>query len=199
MSLLARRCLVALCAVLVAELGALEVVPSGPTVTRGGPTPYHGTPAPLAAAAAELGIPAPTVQRLQVSWGMPAGLHEPRRGFITSVYSDGHIYLEPTSRPADALAYEYLHDVWAHLAPAQRARLVPLLDAFYAQYRSTLEPAFGTLVKADVSNGGTAADARLDELHSIACSRTRDGHLAPELRAYCDQVLPGRRLTTKRF
>ena len=55
------------------------------------------------------------------------------------------------------------------------------------------------LVKADVSNGATAAAARVNELHSIACSRTRDDHLVAELRSYCDRVLPGRWITKKRY
>ena len=199
MTLVARRCLIALCAVVVAELGGLAVVRSGPTTTRGVRGPYPGPTPELAAAARQLGIPAPTVDRLQVRWGMPAGLHEPRPGFITAVYYEGHIYLRPTPRPADPLAYEYLHDVWARLVPQQRARLIPLLDGFYGENQRRLRPTLDKLVKADVSNGATATTARVDELHSIACSRTSDEHLVPELRSYCDRVLPGRRITSKRF
>jgi hypothetical protein len=199
LTLVARRCLIALCAVLVAEIGGLAVVTSGPTVTRGDNEPFRGLPPALAAAASQLGIPTPTVDRLQVRWGLPAGLHEPHPGFITAAYYGGHIYLRPTPRPADALAYEYLHDVWAHLIPQQRARLTSLLDGFYRENRGRLEATLDNLVKADVSNGATAVSARLDELHSIACSRTRDDHLLPELLSYCNQVLPGRKVTTKRF
>lgn len=54
-------------------------------------------------------------------------------------------------------------------------------------------------MNADVANGATATAARLNELHSIACSRTRDERLSAELRAYCDDVLPGRRQTSKAF
>jgi hypothetical protein len=193
----ARQCLVGLCAVLVAELGGLAAVRSGPAVTRGGPGPFRGTPPELVAAGTQLGIPAPVLERLQVQWELPPGLREPRPGFITAVYFEGHIYIRPGARPADTLAYEYLHDVWARLAPRQRARLVILLDEFFADHRRKLEPRLKALVNADVSNGATAAPARVDELHSIACSRTRDASLRPDLRAYCDYVLPGRRMTTK--
>lgn len=199
LTLVARRCLIALCAVLVAELGGLAVVRSGPTITRGDPAPYRGPAPALAAAAQRLGIPTAAVARLQLRWGLPAGLHEPRPGFITAAYYDGHIYLSPTTRPADALAYEYLHDVWARQVPGQRARLTVLLYGFYEQNRARLEPAFSRLVRADVSNGATTDGARADELHSIACSRTRDDHLSADLRSYCDQVLPGRWITSKRF
>jgi hypothetical protein len=71
------------------------------------------------------------------------------------------------------------------------------LEQFFAEYRSALRHGLDELVDADARNGADAPSARLDELHSIACSRTRDDHLSSELRAYCDFVLPGRRVTAK--
>ena len=109
------------------------------------------------------------------------------------------ILLRRTAHPLDVLAYEYLHDVWAHLAPAQRVHVTALLDEFDADHHGALEPSFSKLIRADIRNGATGSTARLDELHSIACSRTRDEHLSPDLRAYCTHVLPGRKLTTKKY
>jgi hypothetical protein len=195
----ARGTLLGLCVVVLAELGGLNAVSPGPVITTGDPGSYHGTPADLKAAARRLGIPAGTVNRLQVRWGLPGGLHEPHAGFITAAYQQGHVYLAPGTNAVDGLGYEYLHDVWAHVADAQRSRLTELLNDFYAANHTTLEPALGGLVAADESNGATATSARLDELHSIACSRTRDGHLSQPLRAYCNYVLPGRVATTKTY
>lgn len=195
----ARHVLIALCAVLVAELGALNVMHQGPVVTQDVLGPYRGTPAALAQAAARLGIPRADLSRLQIRWGLPDGLHEPRAGFISAAYVGGHIFVAPTAKPDDAVAYEYLHDIWAHLDVARRTRVTVLLNRFYAQHRSALRPRLDELVRADQSNGADPAAARLDELHSIACSRTRDDHLEPALRAYCNTVLPGRGATTKTY
>ncbi len=193
----ARRWLIAYCALGVIEFGALAIVRDGPAVTRTDPGPYRGTPTELVAAGQELGIPRSSIDRLQVRWGLPVGLHEPRPDYTTAAYFGGHIYLAPGTNPVDALAYEYLHDVWAHLTPLQRVRVTALLDQFYADRRAELEPGLGELVRADGSNGATSTAARPDELHSIACSRTRDQHLRPALLAYCNVVLTGRRSTTK--
>jgi hypothetical protein len=195
----ARQCLIAWCALLVGELGVLAVIRDSQAMTTAGPSAYRGTPPELVAAGRELGIPSPSFDRLQVQWGLPAGLHEPRAGYITAAYYGGHVYLGPGSNPVDALAYEYLHDVWAHLAPAQRTRVAVLLDQFDADHHGELEPGLDGLIRADQSNGTSAGLARLDELHSIACSRTGDEHLRPDLRTYCNDVLAGRRLTTKKY
>jgi hypothetical protein len=184
--------------VLVAALGGLGVVPSN-AVTAGHLGPYLGTPPELAAAGRRLGIPPAAMRRLEVRWGLPPGLHEPQAGFITAAYHDGHIFVGRTSHPVDALAYEYLHDVWAHLGEPQRAQISGLLNQYDAARRGALEPRFSRLIRADVRNGASPSSARLDELHSLACSRTRDDHLAPELRDYCEFVLPGREVTTKKY
>jgi hypothetical protein len=197
MSRRAVNCLLGLCALLVAELGALAVVPAGPVRTTGDPGPFRGTPVELVVAAHRLGIPDADLQRLQVRWGLPPGLYQPRAGFITAAYHEGHIYIRRTKRPHDALAYEYLHDVWAQLPPPRRARILVLLGQFDAGNRDRLEPELTELIEADVRNGGSPGAARFDELHSIACSRTRDGHLQLDLLAYCNDVLPGREVTTK--
>jgi hypothetical protein len=199
MTHVAQQCLIAWCALVVGEVGVLAVVRSGPTVTHANPGTYRGTPPELVTAGRQLGIPRSAFDRLQVQWGLPAGLHEPRPGYITGAYYGGHVYLSRRTHPLDVLAYEYLHDVWAHVAPAQRTRVTVLLDQFYADHHDELEPDFGELIRADQSNGTTARWARLDELHSIACSRTRDEHLRPELLAYCNYVLSGRRSTTKKY
>lgn len=195
----ARHAMIALCAVLVAELGALAAMQQGSVVTRNGPGPYRGTPPELTQAAARVGIPGQDMPRLQVRWGLPPGLRQPRKGFISAAYVDGHIFVAPSSNPLDSVAYEYLHDVWAHLAPPQRARVTLLLNQFYAQHKSALQPRLDDLVRADQSNGADVAAARIDELHSIACSRTHDDHLEAALRAYCNYVLPGRAFTTKTY
>ena len=191
------NCLLGLCALLIAELGGLAVVPHGASVTTGDPGPYRGAPPELVAAWHRLGLPDAEMERLQVRWGLPAGLHEPRRDFIKAAYYEGHIYIRRTPRPVDALAYEYLHDVWAHMLPALRAHVLVLLGQFDAGNRGRLEPDLTELVDADVRNGAVPGPARFDELHSIACSRTADAHLQPELRSYCVGVLPGRDGTTK--
>ena len=193
----AQRCLVLLCALFVVEFGGLAVVPSGRPASRQQGTPQ--TSPDLRAAGQRLGIPTQALERLHPRWGLPQGVHEPQSGYVSAVYRDGAIYLRPGTNATDAVAYEYLHDVWAHLSPEQRARLVLLLDQFYVEHRDELEPALGKLVRADVSNGSTPTSAHLDELHSIACSRTSDDHLSPRLRSYCDFVLPGRGVTTKKY
>ena len=87
----------------------------------------------------------------------------------------------------------------ARLAPAQRVRITALLNAFDGDHHGALEPSFSELIRADISNGVTGSAARLDELHSIACSRTDDAHLSQDLRAYCTYVLPGREITIKKY
>jgi hypothetical protein len=195
----ARHAMIGLCAVLVAELGGVMAMQQAPVVTRSALGPFRGTPPELAQPATRLGIPDKAMARLQVRWGLPAGLHQPRPGFITAAYVGGHIYVARSASPEDAVAYEYLHDVWAHLDPRQRARVTLLLDQFYAKHRAALQPRLNELIRADQSNGADPGAARLDELHSIACSRTRDEDLDPPLRAYCQVVLPGRQLTTKKY
>ncbi len=190
------NCFLGLCALLIAELGGLAVMKDGSTTTDD-PGPFRGPPPELVVAAHHLGIPDAQVERLQVRWGLPAGLYEPRRGFIKAAYHQGHIYIRRTDRPMDALAYEYLHDVWAHLPPTRRTSVMVLLAQFDAAHRDELEPDISTLVDADLRNGAAPGPARFDELHSIACSRTSDAELQPELRSYCDEVLPGRAATTK--
>lgn len=191
------NCLVGLCALLVAELGALAVVGVGPSTTIGYAGPWRGAPPELVDVANRLGIPGDQQNRLQMRWGLPPGLYEPRRGYIAAAYHEGHIYIRKTSKPETALAYEYMHDVWARLSPTRRARVTVLLNQFYIARRDQLEPDLGELVDADARNGVAPAAARLDELNSIACVRTFDAQLEPELRAYCDDVLPGRGITTK--
>jgi hypothetical protein len=191
------NCLLGLCALIIAELGGLAVVPGGASITTGDPGPYRGAPPELVVAAQRVGIPDAQMERLQLRWGLPAGLHQPRPGFIKAAYQGGHIFIRRTSRPMDALAYEYLHDVWAHLPPTRRAHVLVLLGQFDVANRVRLEPDLTELVDADVRNGAAPGAARFDELHSIACSRTADAHLEPKLRAYCDDVLPGRAATTK--
>ena len=195
----ATHCLLGLCALIVAELGVLAALCGGPTVTTSDPGPFRGSPPELVTTAQQLGIPMADMDRLQVRWGLPAGLHEPRPGYIHAAYYQGHVYVRATKKPEDALAYEYLHDVWAHLPPARRAHVVALLQQFEVANRDRLEPDLTQLVEADVTNGASLGAARSDELHSIACSRTRDDHLQPDLRAYCGEVLPGRAMTTKAY
>lgn len=195
----ARHALIALCAVIIAELGGLLAMQQSPVTTRGELGPFQGTPPELAQAAERLGIPSKDIARLQVRWGLPGGLRQPRPGFITAAYVDGHIFVARGANAEDAIAYEYLHDVWAHLDAQQRSRLTLLLNQFDAEHASRLQPRLTELIRADRSNGADPAAARLDELFSIACSRTRDDHLDPALRAYCNSVLPGRQLTTKTY
>jgi len=189
--------LIGLCALIVTELALLLVMTEAPTVTRGDPGPWRGVPPELAVAAQRLGIPESELTRLQVRWGLPDGLRQPRAGYIGAAYHEGHIYIRKTKRPVDPLAYEYLHAVWADLAPQPRARLIVLLNQFDVANADELEPDLTELVETDVQNGAAPGSARFDELHSIACSRTSDSRLQPDLRAYCDDVLPGRAITTK--
>src|SRR4051812_55699 len=191
------QCLLGLAAVLIAGLGGLGVLPSAAAPVPS--EPFRAVPPALQAAGHQLGLPDATLLRLQVRWGLPRGLREPHPGYITGAYQDGHVYLRRTAHPLDALAYEYLHDVWAQLAPAQRLRVTALLSAFDDERHGTLEPSFSKLIRADIRNGAVGSAARLDELHSIACSRTRDEHLSHDLRDYCTYVLPGRQITTKKY
>src|SRR3954453_19868444 len=116
------HCLLGLAAVLIASLGGLNVLASTADATTSS-QPFQAVPPALQAAGHELGIPASTLTRLQVRWGLPRGLHKPSRGYISGAYQNGHVYLRRTAHPVNVLAYEYLHDVWARLAPAQRVEV----------------------------------------------------------------------------
>src|ERR1700710_2465910 len=130
----ARHVLIGLCAVLVIELGALLVMQPGPVVTPSDLGPFRAPPPALARAAARLGISPADMTRLQVRWGLPAGLQQPHSGFVTAAYENGHVFVAPTADPEDAVAYEYLHDVWAHSSAARRSRVTLLLNQFYAEH-----------------------------------------------------------------
>lgn len=109
----AQRCLVLLCALLVVELAGLAVVPHRQRLIA--PPSSDGTAPELRAAGQRLGISTAALDRIPMHWGLPPGLREPRRGYATAAYRDGRIYVRPGADAVDAVAYEYLHDVWAHL------------------------------------------------------------------------------------
>src|SRR4051812_49869330 len=138
------HCLLGLAAVLIASLGGLGVLPSAADAKVSSES-FQAVPPTLQAAGHQLGIPASTLTRLQVRWGLPRDLHGTTRN-INGAYQDGHIYLRRTAHPINVLAYEYLHDVWARLAPAQRVRVTALLNEFDDEHHGTLEPGFSKLI-----------------------------------------------------
>ncbi|HEX4432114.1 MAG TPA: hypothetical protein VHZ96_22785 [Frankiaceae bacterium] len=89
------------------------------------------------------------------------------------------------ARVATVIAYEYLHFVWSHRP--HPAALTSWLDQLVVSY-----PAAKQNLDETLQVDGDPQD-RYTELLSIACTQTEDAHLAPQLVAYCDQELPGRR------
>ena len=83
------------------------------------------------------------------------------------------------------IAYEYMHFVWSHRS--HPAALTSWLNQIVLTY-----PAAKHILDETLQVDGGAED-RWTELLSIACTETQDAHMAPQLVAYCDQELPGRR------
>jgi hypothetical protein len=86
---------------------------------------------------------------------------------------------------AGIIAYEYMHDVWS--TRTHPAGLTSWMDEVAAS-----DPAVDQRLSDTLSLDGSS-DVRYTELLSITCTQTTDAHLRPELVAYCDQELPGRR------
>jgi hypothetical protein len=86
---------------------------------------------------------------------------------------------------AGIIAYEYMHDVWSR--QSHPAGLTSWMDEAAAT-----DPAVGQRLTETLDLDGSR-DVRYTELLSITCTQTSDAKMRPELVAYCDQTLPGRR------
>jgi hypothetical protein len=86
---------------------------------------------------------------------------------------------------AGIIAYEYMHDVWSRRS--HPAALTSWLDEVAATY-----PAVEQRLAETLALDGSPK-VRYTELLSITCTQTSDAKMRPELVAYCDQELPGRR------
>src|SRR4051812_10965316 len=85
------HCLLGLAAVLIAALGGLGVLSSRTAAATVASEPFRAVPPDLQAAGHQLGIPASTLIRLQVRWGLPRGVRAPNPGYISGAYQDGHV------------------------------------------------------------------------------------------------------------
>jgi hypothetical protein len=102
----------------------------------------------------------------------------------TIIIQPDYGYVAP-AQLATVIAYEYMHFVWSH--KSHSAALASWLNQIVLAYPAAEQNLEETLqVDADPQD-------RWTELLSIACTETQDAHMAPQLVAYCDQALPGRR------
>jgi hypothetical protein len=102
-----------------------------------------------------------------------------------TIIIDPHATTAVPGKLAQTIAYEYMHFVWSHKShPAA-------LTSWLSQLVDT-NPAAQQHLEETLQVDGGQQD-RWTELLSIACTQTQDAHLSPQLVAYCDQELPGRR------
>lgn len=94
-------------------------------------------------------------------------------------------YASSSADLAGIIAYEYMHDVWSR-------RSHPSALASWLDEAAASDPAVAQSLGDTLALDGSS-DVRYTELLSITCTQTTDTHLRPELVAYCDQELPGRR------